>query len=436
MTRPCDWPGRRLLCAALVAALFAPPLAAAETIGRVAETSGTVVRIKAAGAPELLGGGSPLATGDVIETQANSGAELRYDDGTVVRLAAASRFTVPEYRLAPQQAGEERFVSRLLAGAMRVVTGTIAKRQPRNARFVAHTATIGIRGTDFTVRMCETECELADSATVARAGQAEFAGRVGGSASDVFAVDARGRVRPLADRHRCAQATSRQRRDRRRRAGAARPDHASPSTRTRAWRSASSVTTRHRRANARIALDWWAARPVCQRPTRETEPRALPLRRRRAVGAGTRHHGGRPAPALPGRQSGARQSPCRSAAGTAEEPDAWHERRSGAAQREGARSPPRWQRPDALLREDRSRRAHRPPAGRVALVCRSGTRHRWQHRMAFRTARRSGRVCRRGQHRGARGDAQRTLRGSGRRGAGAGRPPGVHRRSALSRERR
>ncbi len=198
MTRPRDWPGRRLLCAALVAAMFAPPLVAAETIGRVAETSGTVVRIKAAGAPELLGGGSPLATGDVIETQTNSGAELRYGDGTVVRLAAGSRFTVPEYRLAPQQAGEERFVSRLLAGAMRVVTGTIAKRQPRNARFVAHTATIGIRGTDFTVRMCETECELADSATVARAGQAEFAGRVGGSARNVFAVDGAGRVRPLA----------------------------------------------------------------------------------------------------------------------------------------------------------------------------------------------------------------------------------------------
>ncbi|MBN8477028.1 FecR domain-containing protein, partial [Sulfuritalea sp.] len=196
MTRPCDWPGRHLLCAALVAALFAPPLAAAETIGRVAETSGTVVRIKAAGAPELLGGGSPLATGDVIETQANSGAELRYDDGTVVRLAARSRFTVPEYRLAPQQAGEERFVSRLLAGAMRVVTGTIAKRQPRNARFVAHTATIGIRGTDFVVRLCDDDCVPAEGPTVARAGE-ELAGRVGGTAGDVSAIDARGRWREL-----------------------------------------------------------------------------------------------------------------------------------------------------------------------------------------------------------------------------------------------
>jgi hypothetical protein len=169
---------------------------AAEAIGRVAETSGTVVRIKAAGAPELLGGGSPLATGDVIETQANSGAELRYDDGTVVRLAARSRFTVPEYRLAPQQAAEERFVSRLLAGAMRVVTGTIAKRQPRNARFVAHTATIGIRGTDFVVRMCDNDCVPAEGPTVARAGE-ELAGRVGGTAGDVSALDARGRWRVL-----------------------------------------------------------------------------------------------------------------------------------------------------------------------------------------------------------------------------------------------
>lgn len=186
----------RNLCVGLLSTLLVSPGFAAEAIGRVAETSGTVVRIKAAGAPELLGGGSPLATGDVIETQANSGAELRYDDGTVVRLAARSRFTVPEYRLAPQQAAEERFVSRLLAGAMRVVTGTIAKRQPRNARFVAHTATIGIRGTDFVVRLCDNDCVPAEGPTVARAGE-ELAGRVGGTAGDVSAIDARGRWREL-----------------------------------------------------------------------------------------------------------------------------------------------------------------------------------------------------------------------------------------------
>jgi hypothetical protein len=186
----------RNLCVGLLSTLLVSPGFAAEAIGRVAETSGTVVRIKAAGAPELLGGGSPLATGDVIETQANSGAELRYDDGTVVRLAARSRFTVPEYRLDPQQATEERFVSRLLAGAMRVVTGTIAKRQPRNARFVAHTATIGIRGTDFVVRLCDNDCVPAEGPTVARAGE-ELAGRVGGTAGDVSALDARGRWRVL-----------------------------------------------------------------------------------------------------------------------------------------------------------------------------------------------------------------------------------------------
>jgi hypothetical protein len=190
----------RMTGAALLAGLLvtvAIPSARAESIGSVAASTGTVVRTPAGGRPELLAAGSPLQAGDIIETQANSYAELRYGDGTVVRLAAASRFTVPEFRLQPQQPHEERFVARLLAGAMRVVTGAIAKRRHDSARFQASTATIRIRGTDFAVRLCESECELADSATVARAGQAEFAGRVGGSAGGVAAVDRAGRVRRL-----------------------------------------------------------------------------------------------------------------------------------------------------------------------------------------------------------------------------------------------
>lgn len=184
--------------AVAVAALLLSGAAAAAGIGTVVAASGTVIRTPATGAPELLAAGSALQRGDTVATQAKSNADLRYDDGTVVRLAASSRFTLPEYRFAPRAAGEDRIVARLLAGAMRVVTGVIAKRQPERAEFLAKTATIGIRGTDFSVRLCESECELADSATVARAGQAEYAGRVGGLGGGVIAVDAAGRVRRLA----------------------------------------------------------------------------------------------------------------------------------------------------------------------------------------------------------------------------------------------
>lgn len=191
----------RLQPVALAVALLLMPAGAAfaqnsEGIGRVQQTQGLVTLTRGAAA-QVVEAGIDLQAGDVVETQRGSAAALRYADGTQVQLGAGSRFTVSQMLRNPDRPQEERFTAQLLKGAMRVLTGSIAQRRPENSRFSTGTATIGIRGTDFSVRICEDDCRVADGPQVANSRLPELAGRVGAAGGGVSAIDARGLWRGL-----------------------------------------------------------------------------------------------------------------------------------------------------------------------------------------------------------------------------------------------
>lgn len=203
MARTCTHPRRHrltVLAAALgmlTGAVAAQTTAPTGPVGAVLAASGTVILQGAAGAARVAGVDAPLQSGDRVLTEAGSSAELRYADGTRVLLGPRSSIEVPQFRFEPARPDDSQMVVRLLRGAMRVVTGTIARQRPANARFLANTATIGIRGTDFTVRACDGDCRVADDATVARAGSGELAGRVAASGGGLSALDLRGQWRVL-----------------------------------------------------------------------------------------------------------------------------------------------------------------------------------------------------------------------------------------------
>lgn len=184
----------------LLAGLLLPLAAQAQSqpqpIGDVITSQGTVTVDAPSGTARLAGPDEPLYLGEIVRAQAGSRAELRLRDGTRMQVAANSAIHLSEFVLKPEQPAEERLSTRLLKGAMRVLTGAIAQRRPGNALFTTPTATLGIRGTDFVMRVCDDDCRLSEDATVARAG-GEFVGRLGGSAGGVSAIDARGRWRVL-----------------------------------------------------------------------------------------------------------------------------------------------------------------------------------------------------------------------------------------------
>lgn len=96
-----------------------------------------------------LAEGQRIDTGAGIKTGGNSGVTLRFDDGQLVALTSNSSYVVDDYRFNPHKPAEGSFVSTLLRGGLRSVTGLIGKANPAEVKIKTDVATIGIRGTDF-----------------------------------------------------------------------------------------------------------------------------------------------------------------------------------------------------------------------------------------------------------------------------------------------
>lgn len=142
--------GMNLLRWLLLAALLAPALAWAQAT--VQHLSGTLFVQRADGTVRLLSERSEVRQGDVLTTERDSYAQLRFTDGAVVTLRPNSQVRIDSYRFVDAQPGNDNFAIALLKGGLRKVTGLIGRRGTRDAfRLVTPTATVGIRGTDFSV---------------------------------------------------------------------------------------------------------------------------------------------------------------------------------------------------------------------------------------------------------------------------------------------
>jgi len=142
----------RLFARALAAlALLAPPSAFAQ--GTVQHVSGTLSAQRADGSLRILAERSNVLVGDVISTERDSYAQLRFADGGQVTLRPNTQIKIEQYAYDERRPGSDNFAMQLFKGGLRALTGLIGKRSNnRNAyRMVTSTATIGIRGTDYSV---------------------------------------------------------------------------------------------------------------------------------------------------------------------------------------------------------------------------------------------------------------------------------------------
>jgi len=94
--------------------------------------------------------GEPLAAGSVLLTNAKGRVQLQLPDGSTLYVGGDSRLQVDE--LAAPEGLAEGLVRQgftLGKGALRFVTGALAKLKPREVTIRLQTSTIGVRGTDF-----------------------------------------------------------------------------------------------------------------------------------------------------------------------------------------------------------------------------------------------------------------------------------------------
>lgn len=143
--------------AALIAAvvtLFCTVTAfAADRIGQIKVASGNV-QIERAGAVVAAEAGAELFENDVITTGDNSAVGMTFTDNSRMSLGPNSTLTLESY--AYQAPGKPNgFDARLRTGSLTAASGEIAKSRPLAMRVLMPTTVLGVKGTEFAVRVSE-----------------------------------------------------------------------------------------------------------------------------------------------------------------------------------------------------------------------------------------------------------------------------------------
>nr|MBL8410451.1 FecR domain-containing protein [Dechloromonas sp.] len=107
---------------------------------------GEVFATNQRGSERLLKEGGNVLVGERVRASNTGEAVLRTADGGMVAIRPAASF-VPE-QFAAEGKSTDRQILRLITGSLRVISGWIARINPRDHRIHTPSATIGIRGTD------------------------------------------------------------------------------------------------------------------------------------------------------------------------------------------------------------------------------------------------------------------------------------------------
>ena len=139
---------KSLMTAALSAAF--PGIATAQTAARVDFAVGNVTATTPDGRSRTLARGSDVQVGETISTQQGR-AQMRFSDGAFVSLQPQTDFKIDNYVFEGRGSPNESAVMSLFKGGMRTITGLIGRTNRDGYRLQTSTATVGIRGTGFSV---------------------------------------------------------------------------------------------------------------------------------------------------------------------------------------------------------------------------------------------------------------------------------------------
>lgn len=143
----------------LLLALAAPCLAAAGGVGTVTHLSGPLFGKKADGSSRTLSINSTVEQGDTLITEKRTYGRVKFTDGGEITLRPGTSFVVESYQFDKDNPANDKAVFGLVKGSLRAVTGQVSKRGDPNAyKMKTSTATIGVRGTSYDLKVCEDNC--------------------------------------------------------------------------------------------------------------------------------------------------------------------------------------------------------------------------------------------------------------------------------------
>jgi hypothetical protein len=125
----------------------------------VRSASGVVFAQPQGGQVRVLQTGAKLSVGDTVGTEKGAFALIVFNDGSRVALRPESAIAIRGFSFQPEDPSKDQMSVQLLKGWLRNVSGQIGKRgNPGAFDMKVNDTTIGIRGTDFGVRLCDEQC--------------------------------------------------------------------------------------------------------------------------------------------------------------------------------------------------------------------------------------------------------------------------------------
>jgi len=121
-------------------------------IGIVIWTKGLIKAGQPDKSARTLSRRSPIYSHDVITTDATGTGEIAFTDSSVFSLMVGSQLKIDEYNFkkdAPP--AQDKSVMSIVKGGFRTITGSIPKQNPDGYKVNTPVATIGVRGTQYSV---------------------------------------------------------------------------------------------------------------------------------------------------------------------------------------------------------------------------------------------------------------------------------------------
>jgi hypothetical protein len=130
---------------------WAAPADVSEAIGSIQKANGTAAVIRQ-GQTIPAQPGLKIRMNDTLRTGTDGSIGVVFQDETLLSLGPESILSIDEYVFAPKQ-GKFSIVLKMLKGTAVYLSGLISKLAPDSARFDTPSASVGIRGTKFAVKV-------------------------------------------------------------------------------------------------------------------------------------------------------------------------------------------------------------------------------------------------------------------------------------------
>jgi hypothetical protein len=124
-------------------------------IGTVVDNKGTACEILRKSTKLTGQKGSAIESMDTYVTGACS-SNITFKDDTKLKITENSRLVIDDFVYDPKQSDAGKLAAKVTMGTVRYASGQIAKKNPQRVAINTPTATIAVRGTDFTMTVDET----------------------------------------------------------------------------------------------------------------------------------------------------------------------------------------------------------------------------------------------------------------------------------------